>query len=165
MHWILPPYEWVLNNTNGTKHVDSSRASYRGVICDHLGVWCMGFAKFIGVFSIVEAMLWGVLWGLTLAWLLGFCQVIIEIDSEDALRLIRQSQDWSCYVSILDHIYILVNCDRLVKFRHIHQNGNKVADSLTKLVDWTHHSCSTFLSPPVEVEPLLHEDNDVLVTD
>ncbi|KAK8708284.1 hypothetical protein V6N13_059328 [Hibiscus sabdariffa] len=92
------------------------------------------------------------------AWELVPQQVIIELDSEDALRLLRDSHNRHRCLSILNHIDVLRGRDWLVAFRHVHRNGNKVADAMAKLADRSHLNCLCFMAPPVEVESLFQED-------
>ncbi|KAK9037387.1 hypothetical protein V6N11_022298 [Hibiscus sabdariffa] len=53
------------------------------------GNWMVGFDKFIGICSILEAELWGAYIGLSCAWDAGFRQVILEMDSMQAVDILR----------------------------------------------------------------------------
>lgn len=52
-----------------------------GEVRDGSGQWCIGFGCNIGVCMAIEAKLWGVYYGLSMAWDNGFRKVILEVDS------------------------------------------------------------------------------------
>ncbi|KAK8534022.1 hypothetical protein V6N12_047422 [Hibiscus sabdariffa] len=70
VYWTPPAHGWHKMNSDGECRVVEGWASCGGVIRDLHGNWCLGFSKFIGIYSVVEAELWGVLVGLSV---LGTC--------------------------------------------------------------------------------------------
>ncbi|KAE8714290.1 hypothetical protein F3Y22_tig00110198pilonHSYRG00127 [Hibiscus syriacus] len=71
IRWTPPPQGWVKSNIDGARSLNEGKASCRGVIQGNSSEWVVGFAKNIGMCTIVEAKLWGVLIGLQQAWRLG----------------------------------------------------------------------------------------------
>ncbi|KAK8977934.1 hypothetical protein V6N11_059563 [Hibiscus sabdariffa] len=83
--------------------------------------------------------------------------VIVEVDSEYVLRLIYPSSDQGRYLSVVNHIAILMPRDWVVQCRRIPRSGNKIADALAKLADSSHLNCCIFLVSPSTVLGLLQE--------
>ncbi|KAL4386745.1 hypothetical protein GQ457_09G012620 [Hibiscus cannabinus] len=104
VEWTPPEQGWVKLNTDGAPHAISGMASCGGVFRDHMGEWILGFSKFIGVCSVVDAELWGVLVGLESAWSHGFRKIIIETDSLDVCRLLRSDNHSQQGLSLLMHL-------------------------------------------------------------
>lgn len=73
---------WVKLNTDGASHGNPGRATAGGVLRDGEGNWIGGFALNIGICSASLAELWGVYYGLYIAWERGLTRVELEIDSE-----------------------------------------------------------------------------------
>ncbi|KAL4363632.1 hypothetical protein GQ457_04G016990 [Hibiscus cannabinus] len=99
-----------------------------GLIRDSTCAWILGFAKSIGVYSVVEAELWGVFTGLSCAWNLEIRNVDVEIDSFEALCFIKEGSKGKGWPGLV--LYIMELCARnwSISFRHVHHEGNKVAD-------------------------------------
>ncbi|KAE8736207.1 hypothetical protein F3Y22_tig00000132pilonHSYRG00170 [Hibiscus syriacus] len=138
------------------KHV--SQLTCGGVIWDHVGVWHVRFVKFIGVCSVVKAEIWGVFLGLCHAWDRGFRQIIIEIDSLDALSVIKNHMLRQAKPTILYHVSELLQRAWVVKFEHVGRDGNLVADDLAKLANVGDLQCVTLDAPPLSVLHVLHKD-------
>ncbi|KAK8669688.1 hypothetical protein V6N13_107113 [Hibiscus sabdariffa] len=64
--WLSSPDGWIKANSNGVRHKETGLAFCRGVICDSNGGWLGGFAKFIGLCSVIDAYI-----GLLEAWDIG----------------------------------------------------------------------------------------------
>ncbi|KAK8617153.1 hypothetical protein V6N13_117120 [Hibiscus sabdariffa] len=77
------------------------------VIRDEMGAWIVGFSKFIGICSTLEVELWGVLEGLHLAWRLGECRVVVELDSLVTVDLLHGRPVRCAPSSIVYHIFQL----------------------------------------------------------
>ena len=69
--WKAPEEGWVKLNTDGASK-GKGLSGCGGIIRDHQGNWCGGFAKFVGTGSALIAELWGVLEGLKLAGRKGY---------------------------------------------------------------------------------------------
>nr|KJB18972.1 hypothetical protein B456_003G078100 [Gossypium raimondii] len=57
----------------------------QGAMCDTKGNWILGFNKFLGVCSVLEAELWGIFEGLSLLLKQGFDRVLICTDCLEAV--------------------------------------------------------------------------------
>ncbi|KAK8653885.1 hypothetical protein V6N13_127868 [Hibiscus sabdariffa] len=68
-----------------------------------------------------------------LAWELGYRQLIIEIDSADALRLIEQRNKERGPFTIVHRIHLLCELDWRLVFSKVVRSLNGVADRLAKL--------------------------------
>ncbi|KAE8705604.1 hypothetical protein F3Y22_tig00110419pilonHSYRG00021 [Hibiscus syriacus] len=102
--WIRPPFGWVKTNSDGACHRELGTASCGGVIRSHEGRWLLDFAKFIGIYSVLEAELCGMYQCLCCAKDGGFTQVIVEVDSLEALKEVSDSKLNSSRLSVVHHI-------------------------------------------------------------
>ncbi|KAL4284759.1 hypothetical protein GQ457_16G014900 [Hibiscus cannabinus] len=153
--WTPPARGWHKLNSDGARRVLNGWASCGGVICDSFGNWCLGFSKFVGICSVVEAELWGVFVGLLCAWNLQLPKLVVEIDSMDALRLLQSNSHQQGVLSVVLHILELCARPWDVRFQFIGRDGNGVADGMAKLASGFNFDLYTFLHPPVEVLDLL----------
>lgn len=64
-----------------------------GVFRDASGKWITGFAGYIGVGSALQAEIWALYWGLSIANTAGYSALFIESDSLALIRLIKE-KDW-----------------------------------------------------------------------
>ncbi|KAE8719573.1 hypothetical protein F3Y22_tig00109945pilonHSYRG00285 [Hibiscus syriacus] len=98
--WKRPHYGWTKVNSDGASKAPTGLAACRGVIRGHEGEWKMGFTKFIGICSVHEAEIWGAYMGLSCAWELQEAQIILELDSSEALEAINSAgQEGLSYIS------------------------------------------------------------------
>ncbi|CAA7018343.1 unnamed protein product [Microthlaspi erraticum] len=66
--WSPPEGDWIKLNTDGASRGNPGSAAAGGVLRDAEGQWCGGFAINIGRCSAPLAELWGVYYGLCMAW-------------------------------------------------------------------------------------------------
>ncbi|CAA7023532.1 unnamed protein product [Microthlaspi erraticum] len=66
--WTPPMRGWFKVNTDGASRGNPGRATAGGVLRDEDGAWCCGFALNIGICSAPLAELWGIYYGLYMAW-------------------------------------------------------------------------------------------------
>ncbi|MBA0553857.1 hypothetical protein Golob_013000, partial [Gossypium lobatum] len=52
---------WVCLRTDGSIKIDEGFAATGGFVRDHNGRWIVGFSKYLGNCTVIEAELWGVL--------------------------------------------------------------------------------------------------------
>ncbi|MBA0614953.1 hypothetical protein Godav_015164, partial [Gossypium davidsonii] len=78
-------------NTDGAVTKSSSIAMIRGGIRDRSGSWILGYNRFVGPCSILDAELWGILKGLVITLDRGFDSMIILLDSPEVVQAIRGS--------------------------------------------------------------------------
>lgn len=79
--WLCPSEGWVKLNVDGSCDKDSGTITAGGVLRNHLKGWVTGFVLNKDVGSVLEAELWGLFEGLSLAWSSGFRCVSVETDS------------------------------------------------------------------------------------
>lgn len=82
---------WVCLNTDGATNFPIPQSG--GLVRDPVGNQLCGFFKFIGLCSVLEAELQGILEELRLCNLKGFNHVLVPIDSEATVNVILDSSD------------------------------------------------------------------------
>ncbi|CAL8991959.1 unnamed protein product [Prunus brigantina] len=104
----MAPFPGVCKvNTDGSRINSSCLIGAGGLLRDSCGNWIKGFSANLGYGSIIEAELWGIFWGLNMAWDAGFRIVEIECDATSAVALLKSPIDWCCSVK---HIFREQNC-------------------------------------------------------
>lgn len=105
-----------------------------GAFRNHSGEWCGGFAINIGITTAPTTELWGVVFGLEIAWDKGLRRVHVEIDSKVVLRFIEKGvQPTHPLASLVLRCQDLLTRDLVVRFGHVFREGNRVADSLANV--------------------------------
>ncbi|CAL2271837.1 unnamed protein product [Prunus armeniaca] len=82
LHWIAHTYGVCKINTYGSRNSDSGFIGVGSLLRDNYGAWIKGFSVNLGVGFVLEPELWGIFWGLHLAWESGFRFVEVESDSQ-----------------------------------------------------------------------------------
>ncbi|KAK4270121.1 hypothetical protein QN277_023200 [Acacia crassicarpa] len=81
----------------------------------------------------LSAELWGCLHGLKLAWNLGHQQVILEVDSAEAIDLMKKgNHDLHTDGGLIEEIRCLMERDWRLEVGHINRWANTAADHLAK---------------------------------
>ncbi|KAG7552028.1 Reverse transcriptase domain [Arabidopsis thaliana x Arabidopsis arenosa] len=80
--WVAPVSGWCKLNTDGASHGNPGMATAGGVLRNEEGGWCGGFALNIGRYSAPLAELWGVYYGLYIAWEQGITRLELEVNSK-----------------------------------------------------------------------------------
>ncbi|CAL9006319.1 unnamed protein product [Prunus brigantina] len=131
LSWNRPNPGGCKINSDGSRNNTIGQIGVAGVLRDATGAWLKGYSVNLGIGSVLEAELWGIFWGLSLAWDSGFRTVEVESDSKVAVTLlhsltiathplfniincckVKMSDDWVCSVR---HILREQNCaDRVV---------------------------------------------------
>ncbi|KAE8716319.1 hypothetical protein F3Y22_tig00110123pilonHSYRG00014 [Hibiscus syriacus] len=86
--WIKPLTDWYKVNTDARQNTINENTTCGRVIRDHNGKWIVGFYKYIGICSILEAKLWAVYTGMMTAWDQGVRQLEVETDGREAYKLL-----------------------------------------------------------------------------
>ncbi|KFK31628.1 hypothetical protein AALP_AA6G137400 [Arabis alpina] len=68
IQWVAPRTDWMKLNTDGASRGNPGLATAGGVLRNSDGSWCGGFVVNIGICSAPLAELWGVYYGLYIAW-------------------------------------------------------------------------------------------------
>ncbi|KAL9293337.1 putative ribonuclease H domain, reverse transcriptase zinc-binding domain-containing protein [Arabidopsis thaliana] len=87
--WPKPEEDWVALNTDGASRGNPGLATAGGVVRGSDGNWRVGFTLNIGICSAPMAELWGVYYGLAIAWERGFRRVELRVDSELVVGFLR----------------------------------------------------------------------------
>ncbi|KAE8725799.1 hypothetical protein F3Y22_tig00008145pilonHSYRG00158 [Hibiscus syriacus] len=93
----------LMVTTDGARKLDSGLVVCGGVIRDASSVWIGGFSKAIGMCSMLDAKLWGILKGLNLDWKLSLRQVVLETDNMDVLLWLKQDSRVELSSHLLPH--------------------------------------------------------------
>ncbi|KAG8480635.1 hypothetical protein CXB51_025245 [Gossypium anomalum] len=72
---------WESLISDGLVGLGDDFAAAGGFVCDHNGGWIIGFCRYLGNCTVVEAELWGILDGLNLLLDRSFEKVLIQTDS------------------------------------------------------------------------------------
>ncbi|KAK8572563.1 hypothetical protein V6N12_028616 [Hibiscus sabdariffa] len=88
-----------------------SFASCGGVVRNNNGCWLVGFAKFIGLCSVLDAKLWRAYLGLIEARNMGVRKVVLEMDCLEAVNLFHRLHEGLYNLLLLVHIVLGVNRD------------------------------------------------------
>ncbi|XP_061358638.1 uncharacterized protein LOC133302833 [Gastrolobium bilobum] len=140
VHWEVPPPNWIKINSDGACAEEGIRMSCGGVARNCYGEWIAGFSKKLGSGNVLMAELWGVILGLEWAWVQGYQQLIIEVDSMDAYNVILQGcvEAHPCHMLML-RIKEMMGRSWQVNVLHVYRECNRVADWLARhahRLDW-----------------------------
>ncbi|KAJ1417011.1 Ribonuclease H-like superfamily [Sesbania bispinosa] len=118
--WRPPPLGWCKLNTDGSVQNNGCHAGCGGVLRDHHGRWLVGFSHNIGSSLVLMAELRGIILGHIVAWDVGARKVILESDSQVAVKLVTDGvPNTHPYYFIVHRISLLLQCDWEVHIHHI----------------------------------------------
>ncbi|KAK8709329.1 hypothetical protein V6N13_060347 [Hibiscus sabdariffa] len=123
-----------------------------------LGQWKLGFYKYIGVCSSLEAELWGVYVGLGCALGKGLQKIVIEMDCSEVMILLLKNSKRLVSMPIMFHIRDLVRQLEDVEFKLICRSNNKVPDRISRF------ACSSDFNVHV-LECPINDLQDILLAD
>ncbi|KAK9030511.1 hypothetical protein V6N11_031937 [Hibiscus sabdariffa] len=132
--WQVPHKGWCTLNTNGSMVASTGFATCGRVLQNHVGDWLLGFFRKVGVYSVLEAELWGVAEGLRLAWDVGIQVMLFEVDNGNVARIVQDKARVSGLHELVPTISELVGRDWVVRVRQIRRSANMVADGMANLV-------------------------------
>ncbi|KAL4292089.1 hypothetical protein GQ457_14G023220 [Hibiscus cannabinus] len=156
--WTPPAVGWLKLNMDGPKRSQDGSAMCGGVARDHTGSWQFGFSKFIGFCGVFDAELWGVWCGLQMDWDKGFRRLILEVDSLDVVRALKDDRRHGHICTLVLHIKMVLRRNWEVQVLHVTRSANSVADSLAKLAIPASTCVMYFKDPPSSIIPFLHSD-------
>lgn len=129
--WTPPDGGWVKLNTNGARKGATVLASAGGLIRNQHGNWICGFSVKIGVATSFIAECWGLREGLRMFKGLNLERVIIEMDTEIVINLMKDKNgDSDTRGTLIRDYKALVDNIRHVMFSHTLREGNKCVDWL-----------------------------------
>lgn len=129
--WSRPSEGWCTLNTDGASRGNPGLAAAGGVLQESNGEWRRGFAINIGICSTPLAELWGVYYGLFMAWECKVSQLELEVDSEVVVGFLRTGISESHPLSFLVRMcYGFISRDWIVRISHKYRETNRLADEL-----------------------------------
>ena len=90
--WDPPMIGWVKVNIDRASKGNSSMVGSGGGVRNHLGSWVGGFVLNVDFGTSVLAEVWATFHGLSLAWKLGYPNVVLEVDSKLVVQMIQARQ-------------------------------------------------------------------------
>ncbi|KAL9860860.1 putative ribonuclease H domain, reverse transcriptase zinc-binding domain-containing protein [Arabidopsis thaliana] len=158
--WVAPSTDWYKVNTDGASRGNPGLATAGGVIRDGAGNWCGGFALNIGRCSAPLAELWGVYYGLYLAWTKALTRVELEVDSELVVGFLKTGIGDQHPLSFLVRLcHGLLSKDWIVRITHVYREANRLADGLANYAFSLPLGLHSLIDVPDDLEVILHEDN------
>ncbi|KAJ1384064.1 Ribonuclease H domain [Sesbania bispinosa] len=130
VRWERPKFGWSKLNSDGSSVVSTQQGACGGIFRNHHGNFLLAYATHLQNVSPLEAELIGILKGLQFAWRNKYNNLIVEVDSAHALRLLTAGcQESHLLHSFLIDIQTLVQRAWLVHFHHTLREANQVANS------------------------------------
>lgn len=102
--WRPPEVGWVKVNTDGAAGLKEDWSTVGGAVRDSAGGWLLGFQRYLGHGSALNAKMWGMLHGLQVAAAPGYDKVILESDCLLAVQMVNQCLQGSPSATIARHI-------------------------------------------------------------
>ncbi|CAA7014055.1 unnamed protein product [Microthlaspi erraticum] len=157
--WLPPPGDWFKLNTDGASRGNPGLATAGGVLRDAEGRWCRGFILNIGRCSAPLAELWGVYYGLVMAWEQRCLRVELEVDSELVVGFLQTGiSDTHPLFFLVRLCHGLIAKDWLVRVSHVYREANCLADGLANYAFSFPLGFSYFDVVPFEVASLFEAD-------
>ncbi|WCJ39427.1 Polynucleotidyl transferase ribonuclease H-like superfamily protein [Euphorbia peplus] len=157
--WKPPELGWVKLNTDGACKGNPGFASAGGLIRDCNGKWCGGFGVNIGFCTSSLAELWGVYFGLRLAWDKGYRKVIVEMDSKVVMNWITNPTDVHHPFSwLIERCLHFKDNEWDIRVIHSYREGNRAVDWLTNFAGSCPLGYHEFGVPPAGLQVILTED-------
>ncbi|KAL9862399.1 putative RNA-directed DNA polymerase [Arabidopsis thaliana] len=157
--WRKPNEGWVKLNMDGASHGNPEEATAGGALRDEEGNWNGGFVLNIGICTAPLAELWGVYYGLYIAWERRVARLELEVDSEIVVGFLTSGISDSHPLSFLVRLcYGFLSRDWLVRVSHVYREANRLADGLANYAFSLPLGFHSFNFPPDIVNPILLED-------
>lgn len=129
--WEPPCEGWTKLNTDGASRGNPGMATAGGVLRDHTGCWRGGFSLNIGICSAPLAELWGVYYGLYIAWERRITRLEVEVDSKLVVGFLKDGVSESHPLSFLVRLcHGFLSRDWIVWVSHVYREANRLADGL-----------------------------------
>ncbi|KAE8722050.1 hypothetical protein F3Y22_tig00014444pilonHSYRG00149 [Hibiscus syriacus] len=128
-----PDHGWMKLNTDRSRNNLTGLTTCGGVFCNQLGEWHFGFSKCTVYCYVLDAELWGIYMGLSVAWDRNYRRIIVESDTTEVVNMINGSAVVQRFSTLLPHVQELTRRDWQLKFQSIPRAGNKVADGLARM--------------------------------
>ncbi|XP_017604367.1 uncharacterized protein LOC108451147 [Gossypium arboreum] len=129
-----PNSNWVSLRTDGLVRLDEGFAAAGSFVSDHNGGWIMGFCRYLGNCTMVEAELWGILDGLNLILDRRFERLLIQTDIIEVVNAIQESSSRNSNFAIFRRFHLILKMVKQWRIQHIPREENLVVDTLAKSV-------------------------------
>ncbi|CAL1377203.1 unnamed protein product [Linum trigynum] len=126
--WEHPSQGWVALNSDGS--VVNGQAAVGGVLRDENGRLIRAFSMKLGEVSITRSELEGIVKGLQVAWNEGLRCIIVQTDSQTAIKLIKEAENRHPHFLLVQEARRLLALDWQVQLLHVYREGNFVTDYL-----------------------------------
>ncbi|CAA7024806.1 unnamed protein product [Microthlaspi erraticum] len=157
--WTCPSDGWVKLNTDGASRGNPGMAAAGGVLWDERGSWSRGFALNIGVCNAPLAELWGVYYGLLMAWESKAQRVTVEVDSEMIVGfLLTEISDANPLSFLVRLCHGFISKDWIVRISHMYREANRLADGLANYAFSLPLGFHSFVVVPDAVKPVFIDD-------
>ncbi|CAA7059778.1 unnamed protein product [Microthlaspi erraticum] len=134
-------------------------AAAGGALRNNFGDWCGGFALHIGRCTEPLAELWGVYYGLCIAWDRKILKLEVEVDSELVVGFLTTGIGDSHPLSFLVHLcHGFIKRDWEVRISHVYREANRLADGLANYAFNLALGFHSFVAAPLVVTSLLQDD-------
>ncbi|BFG41860.1 hypothetical protein CerSpe_281350 [Prunus speciosa] len=132
LSWKPPGLGMHKLNVDGSRRAASGCIGAGGVIRGADGDWICGFAVNLGKGQILEAELWGLYFGLQLAWDKGITNLLIEMDAAVVVSLVQQADTLSCHplAALIQSCCALMRRIGNCHLDHVYREMNVVADCM-----------------------------------
>lgn len=129
--WTLPRPGWTKLNTDGASRGNPGNATAGSVLRDEAGDWIGGFSLNIGICTAPLAELWGVYYGLYIAWEKRVTRLEVEVDSELVVGFLNSGISNAHPLSFLVRLcHGFISRDWNVRISHVFREANRLADGL-----------------------------------
>ncbi|KAK1584321.1 hypothetical protein Q3G72_031946 [Acer saccharum] len=157
--WEPPSEGWIKLNIDGSCDSVSGHIAVGGIMRNHCKYWMKGFVASKGVGTVIEAELWGLFEGLTVAWNDGIRRLIAETDSLETVQLITNDTNPNHPLfSLIQSCKHIVNADWSCRVQHVYREGNRLADGLAHMGHSMKNEFLFFEDPPPEVADVYFDD-------
>ena len=118
-----------------------------------------GFVTNKGVGNVIEAKLWGMFEGLTMAWNFGVKRIIVESDSLASVQLISNDTNYNHPLfSLIQRCKHIVEAYWNCIVKHVHREGNRLIDGLAHMGHSMKNDILFFEDPPPEISRIYEDD-------
>ncbi|CAA7012925.1 unnamed protein product [Microthlaspi erraticum] len=150
---------WMKLNTDGASRGNPGLAAAGGVLQNAYGEWCGGFALNIGSCTAPLAELWGVYYGLYIAWERGVRRLEVEIDSELVVGFLQTGIGDAHPLSFLVRLcHGFITRDWIVRISHVYREANRLADGLANYAFTVPLGFHSLQLVPASVDSILQDD-------
>ncbi|CAA7029753.1 unnamed protein product [Microthlaspi erraticum] len=157
--WLPPLVSWTKLNTDGASRGNPGLAAAGGVLRDGDGRWIGGFALNIGRCNAPMAELWGLYYGLCIAWEKGITRLEVEVDSLMVVGFIKTGICDTHPLSSLVHLcHGFLMKDWEVRIAHVYREANHLADGLANYAFTLPLGLHTFDSVPLDLLSVLRDN-------